>query len=88
MPTTRYPQARVTACRRLLESDGFTDITENPDHTFNATKGRFRYIQMYLSGYDPGVTENDAVKIENVSYTYWKEGHGMVTTRPGGYRLH
>jgi hypothetical protein len=59
----------------FLENLGFTDIYENTDHTFNATKEGCRYFHMYLSGYDPGQAQtDDSISIEtDISYSHFRK---------------
>lgn len=50
----------------FLENLGFTDIYENTDHTFNATKDGSRYFHLYLSAVGPA-TDSTIIKDDSGS---------------------
>jgi hypothetical protein len=56
--------------QNLLESTGFTDLVENPDHTFNGTKDGYRYENLWLSGWQPDMTNNEVVETVDVIMKY------------------
>ena len=47
----------------LLIEAGFTDIQENPDHTFNATKDGEKYFNLYVSGIKDMSSSSDLISI-------------------------
>jgi hypothetical protein len=52
----------------LLLEAGFTDIQENTDHTYNATKDGERYFNLYISGIRDLPSEPDVISVP-ITYT-------------------
>ena len=56
---------------KLLLEAGFTDVQENVNHTFNATKDGERYFNLYISGIRYLPPEPDVTSIP-VTLSYLK----------------
>jgi len=53
----------ISMAKNLLDSTDFSDIKENNDGTYDATKGKYRYKGLYLKSFEPAKVEGSIESI-------------------------